>query len=241
MAEDRDFILTNNKIIKQKISGIDYELLNCNINKYLEDLEDFIDLIATYPGDESQISEFIEKLIERVKKKSHLNHYDLFFYHLCVKLASYYSLSRNNIDLAIERLITAIRSYSIAYETEKLNLQIFMDILKLKIYALLQDDVDFKTHLIQEVDELFIQFLEKMSIDKDVFINGSKVKKNNFYEIKSNILEFSLILFLINQNNGNEAIYKRLEDIFIFFREKSFDVYVLGKALGTLILENTPG
>ncbi|MHA1271280.1 MAG: hypothetical protein ACTSPY_15920 [Candidatus Helarchaeota archaeon] len=238
MTKDSDFITTNDQIINEKIAEIDYELQAANITNFLQDLDEFINLLATYQGDEENITYFIEELTSKLARKSNLNHYDLFLYHTCVKLAEFYSISKNDYLNAIQRLIVAIRSYSIAYDLDK-NIQIFIDILKLKIYALLQDDIDFRNQLIQEVDELFIQFLDKIR-KKDVNINGVKVKKQNFFEVKSNILEFSLILFLINQNNGSDEIYKRLEEIFIFFREQGFDVYILGKALGTLILKYTP-
>ncbi|MBD3230110.1 MAG: hypothetical protein GF329_18170 [Candidatus Lokiarchaeota archaeon] len=238
MTEDHEFIRQNDKILRQKIAGIDYELKNNNLKKFIDDLDEYINLLATYPGKEEKVSEFIDELIERISNRSNLKYYDLYFYHICTKLAEFYSLSRNDYLNAIQRLITAIRSYSIAFDMER-DLQIFIDILKLKIYASLQNDMNFRNELIQEVDELFIQFLKKIK-NKNVYINGNKVKKNQFFEIKSNILEFSLILFLINQNNGNDEIYRRLEDIFIYFREIGFNVYVLGKALGTLILENSP-
>ena len=239
MVNNKEFIIASKKIIKEKIAEIDYELQRANLKKFLDDLNEFIDLLATFPGEETEISEFIKALIKRISTKSNLTNYDLYLYHIYVKLANYYSISKNDYLNAIQRLIVAVRSYSIAYDTER-NLQIFIDILKLKIYALLQDDLDFKNILIQDVDELFIQFLEKMSMNKDVYINRLNVKKKDFFEIKANILEFSLILFLINQNNGNDNIYGRLEDIFIYFREEGFDVYILGKALGTLILKNSP-
>ena len=240
MVENEEFITMNNKIIREKILEIEYDLQASNLKNFIEELDEFINLLATYPGKEENISEFIEELTSRLANKSNLSHYDLFLYHTYVKLAEYYSLSKNDYFNAINRLIVAIRSYSMVYEMNQ-NLQIFMDILKLKIYTLLQDDNEFKEKLLQDVEELFIQLLDKMTKSKNnVNVNGIKVKKNEFFEIKANILEFSLILFLINQNNGNDEIYKRLEDIFIYFREKGFDVYTLGKALGTLILKYTP-
>jgi len=209
-----------------------------NLNNFKEDLDEFINLLATYPGEDEQIYEFVNELTEKISSKSNLTHYDIFSYHLYNKLSEFFFLSKSDILNSIQKLIVAIRNYLLIFDKER-DLQIFIDLLKLKILALLYEESDFKKQLNQEVDELFIQFLEKISKSKDVRINKIKIKRSQFYEIKANILEFIFILFMINGKDKNDFIYKRLEELFIYFREEGFDVYLLGKMLGALILEMT--
>ncbi|MHA1830388.1 MAG: hypothetical protein ACTSWR_02525, partial [Candidatus Helarchaeota archaeon] len=94
MSEDGEFLQINETIIREKITEIDYELQEANLKNFLSDLDEFINLLATYAGDKQDIGNFIEELISRLSSKSNLDHYDLFLYHVHIKIAEYYSLSK---------------------------------------------------------------------------------------------------------------------------------------------------
>ena len=232
MIENQEYLRINDSIIHQTISGVCFELNKGDLKGFLNDLDNFINLLLTYPGDLEKHEFFINKLIENVRFRHSFENYTLFFYHLNEKLSEYYYFS-NNLKKAIEHCLIGIRNI---YNNFDGNLQVLIEVLKLKLFVLQSEksnsiDDKFK----QEIETIFIEILNSISNkNANIFINGHRIKKSSFHFIKTDLMELSMIISLLDDSE-NDYLYKRIEEIIIRLKYYKFKMQIFCKIFGDFL------
>ena len=235
MIENQEYIKLNDSIIQHTISGACFELNNGNLKGFLSDLDDFFNLLYTYPGEIEKQTFFIKNLIKNIRSKHYVDNFNQFLYQLNNKLSEFYYFS-NNIKKAIEYILLGIRSIYNKNNGNNSNLQVLIDVLKLKIFMLLLNEFNSENSIKNEIETIFIEILNNIEKKKkSIHINDYKLKKDSFPIIKNNLMEFSMIISLINEKIDQDFLYKRIEDIIINLKYYKFDTHVFGKILGDLL------